>query len=273
MAGVLSLTQASRAAPVIFSAGGDDTPASIQATVDSFRAALGDPLNGNDPGPLGSGRREINWDGGGATEATPVPTPFTGFLDSRGGNFTTPGTGFLQTTLDDADDFLSINPTYGDTFGFFSAQRIFTPLGSNITDATFAVPGTDGELLATVAGFGVVFTDVDLADTTSLEFFDTSGDSLGKFFVEPGSTEDASLSFLGVLFDAGERVLSVRITTGTAALGPNDDPSAGVDVVAMDDFLYSEPQAVPEPSSLALAGCAGLATLAGLRRGRRRRVG
>jgi hypothetical protein len=44
----------------------------------------------------------------------------------------------------------------------------------------------------------------------------------------------------------------VRITAGNVALGPNDDPANGVDVAAMDDFLYREPQAIPEPSSLAL---------------------
>jgi hypothetical protein len=50
---------------ITFSVGGDDTPASIQPTVDAFRAALGNPNNGNAPGPLAQGRREINWDGGG----------------------------------------------------------------------------------------------------------------------------------------------------------------------------------------------------------------
>jgi hypothetical protein len=53
------------AAPVFFEAGGSAAPASIQSTVDAFRAALGDPNNGNAPGPLASGHREINWDGGG----------------------------------------------------------------------------------------------------------------------------------------------------------------------------------------------------------------
>src|SRR5262245_29795432 len=51
-----------QAAPIVFSVGGSSATASIQATVDSFRAALGDPNNGNAAGPLASGRREINWD-------------------------------------------------------------------------------------------------------------------------------------------------------------------------------------------------------------------
>ena len=49
------------AAPIVFSAIGT-SPADIQATVDAFRASLG-TLNANTPGSVGSGRREINWDG------------------------------------------------------------------------------------------------------------------------------------------------------------------------------------------------------------------
>ena len=50
-------------APVVFQAAGPNA-ASIQSSVDAFRAALGIPNNGNNPGPLSHGRREINWDGG-----------------------------------------------------------------------------------------------------------------------------------------------------------------------------------------------------------------
>ena len=49
------------ASAVTFSASGAD-PVAIQATVDSFRTALGS-LNPNVAGSFGSGRREINWDG------------------------------------------------------------------------------------------------------------------------------------------------------------------------------------------------------------------
>src|SRR6266498_1821565 len=78
------------AAPVTFSASGADA-ASIQASVDAFRNAVGNPNNANNPGPLPGGRREINWDGGGVT-TTISPTPFDGFQANRGAVFTTPGT-------------------------------------------------------------------------------------------------------------------------------------------------------------------------------------
>jgi hypothetical protein len=54
--------------PMVFQAAGPSA-ASIQGTVDEYRAALGAP-NGNNPGPLPSGRREINWDGVGGTDTT-----------------------------------------------------------------------------------------------------------------------------------------------------------------------------------------------------------
>jgi hypothetical protein len=264
---VLATARPGRAGFVVFSAGGDNTAASIQPTVDAFRAALGAPNNGNAPGPLGSGRREINWDGGGSLVASPAGTPFNGFRNIRGASFTTPGSGFLQTPLD-APELLDINPTYGTTFGVFSPARIFVPLDSTVTDTTFSIPGTGGAAPATVAGFGAVFTDVDLAGATTIELFGFGGNSLGVFDVPTGTTADGSLSFLGIVGDAGERIARVRITTGNTALGPDDDPTGGVDVVGMDDFFFSEPQAVPEPASLALAGT-GLLGLAGWARRRR----
>jgi hypothetical protein len=55
----------------VFQAAGPNV-ASIQSNVDAYRAALGDPNNGNGPGPLATGRREINWDGGGGVTATAI---------------------------------------------------------------------------------------------------------------------------------------------------------------------------------------------------------
>src|SRR5215471_10868466 len=54
---------------IVFQAAGPDA-AAIQSTVDRFRATLGTTNNGNTPGPLPDGRREINWDGGGSTNTS-----------------------------------------------------------------------------------------------------------------------------------------------------------------------------------------------------------
>jgi len=144
------------------------------------------------------------------------------------------------------------------TFATFSPNRLFVPLGSNITEGTFPVPGTSGTAPATVAGFGVVFADVDLANTSSLQVFDSGGRSLGTFAVPVGGTSEGSLSFLGVLFTT-ERIARVRIVSGNTALGQTGNPGSGIDVVAMDDFLYAEPRAVPEAAGLTLVGMGALA--------------
>ena len=85
--------------------------------------------------------------------------------------------------------------------------------------------------------FGAIFSDVD-TNSTTMEFFDPIGNPLGTFGV-PSLPGTATFAFLGVHFDAGEQIARIRITTGNAPLGPDDGP--GTDVVAMDDFFYSEP--------------------------------
>lgn len=244
--------------PLVFQAAGP-IAASIQSTVDGFRAALGAPNNGNAPGPLPSGRREINWDGGGNNDTTTAPvTPFNVFLNTRGGQFTTPGTGLTQAPPSGGPEGglagLFSNPTYATTFSTFSPLRLFAPVGSNITEAFFFVPGTNGEVPATVTGFGAVFTDVDQPDgsgpgqkrgnrkaSTLIQYFDADGALLFSSFV-PASPGDGSLSFFGIVFEDA-RIAAVRIMTGDVALGPNDDEKS--DVVSMDDFIYGEPQALP----------------------------
>ena len=134
--------------PAVFQAAGP-TAASIQGTVDAYRAALGAPNNANNAGPLASGRREINWDGGGADDTTTAPvTPFNVFLNTRGGQFTTPGTGLSQAPPSGGPQGglagLFGNPTYGTIFSTFSPLRLFTPVGSNVTETLFFIPGTNG---------------------------------------------------------------------------------------------------------------------------------
>jgi hypothetical protein len=232
--------------PTVFQAAGP-TISIIQGAVDGFRTALGITDNRNAAGPLASGRREINWDGGGSTATTISPTPFTGFLQTRGALYTTPGTGFVQAPLAGIADTFR-NPIYSKIFQTFSPVRLFSPIGSNITELEFFVPG-DGKTPAAVDGFGAVFTDVDQPDgrlglkrasrgSTLIECFGVDGNLLFSSFV-PSSPGDGNLSFFGVKFD--EAVIArVRITAGNVA--PGADDIGNIDVVMMDDFIYGEPQ-------------------------------
>ena len=261
LVGVFLVGPMEASATIIFSASGPNA-AAIQATVDSYRVALGNPNNGNNPGPLPSGRREINWDGGGppVINGTPPMTPFTTF-QNRGAIFTTPGNGLTQAAA--TGGLLSldtINPTYADLFAPFSPNRLFAPIGSNVTLGTFSIPGSNGLVPAGVSGFGAVFSDVDLAGDTTIEYFDVNGKSLGVFDV-PSATGNKTFSFLGITRGSNESLIgSIRIVTGTDALGPNESPT--VDLVVMDDFFFGEPQKTPQPSSAQLLGLALLAVAA-----------
>ena len=238
------------------------TPADIAFTVDQFRDDVGASNNGVG-GSFTFGRREINWDGvpDGSSSPNSFPANFFNANSPRGIVFSTPGSGFQVSAKSGnptvtAVRFGNINPNYPNIFQTFSPERLFTAIGSNITDAVFFLPGTATQ--AFVNGFGVVFTDVDSETSTTLQFFDQNGLSLGTFAVPSMLPGNQKLSFLGVSFNAGERVSRVRITSGNAALGPNDAPF-GTDIVAMDDFIYGEPQTLAagcltDPASLCLHG-------------------
>jgi hypothetical protein len=99
------------------------------------------------------------------------------------------------------------------------------------------MPGRNPSSPATVSGFGAVFTDVDRAGSTAIEYFGADNRLLFSSFV-PASPGDGSLSFFGIVFDDA-CIARVRITTGDTAPGPDDNGKH--DIVMMDDFIYGEP--------------------------------
>ncbi len=217
----------------------------IRDTVRRFRKLLG-PNNGGGPRGKSGGRRELNWDGVPDDLAAPNELPGQFFNArtaprARGAVLQTPGD-HVAVSADASNPagaavrFGDINPAYSSQFKTFSAERLFSPVGSNVVNLTFRVPGTTTR--AVVRGFGAVYTDIDRRHNTAFQYFDSRGRSLGKF---SAPVSKRGLSFLGVIFRKA-RVARVRIAYGNGRLGP--DESRRYDVAVMDDFLYAEPRRV-----------------------------
>ena len=279
------LAPALASAQVIFSAAGANA-ASIQPTVDAFRSALG-ALNANNGAAQTSGRREINWDAVPDSASDPVLFPGDFFAQTfnganagrtRGAAFTTPAGLMVSANVpgpNQANALFTtlITPGSGVVFNAFSNDQIFAPFGSTLTTVTFSVPGNSSQP-ATITGFGAVFLDVNSSSSSSLSFFNTSGSLLGTFGA--AASGHGGFSFLGVNFTGGETIGRVVIQSGTEALAFGTSSGLGTessgDVVALDDFFYSEPlsaralTAVPEPSTYGFFGAAFLAGLVWIRR-------
>ena len=234
---------------------GDDSPAgpangpiattisatgAIQGKVDEYRALLGEPKNGGAAGPQATGRREINWDGVPAqfdNGDNLFPAEFFNTNVKLGAVFATSGTGFRN----DSSLFAGVNAAYANQFGTFSPNKIFAAVGSNIVDITFRVAGTTTPAL--VNGLGAVFTDVDTPGATTLDYYAADGRLLAHY-AAPVRSDASGLSFVGAKFDS-TAVARVRFTLGQGAMGAAvNDVSAGgtVDLVALDDLIYGEPQ-------------------------------
>ena len=236
----------------VFDANGAN-PAAIQAAVDSFRAALG--ANNGVGGTFPAGRREINWDGVPDLLSAPnnLPANFFNANSPRGVVFSTPGTGF-QVSAKAASGtpvrFGNLNATYPADHQTFSAERLFTALDSNTVQVDFFLPGTNSP--ATVAGFGAVFTDVEVAGASRYTVFYGDGTNGGQFAIPVGPT--GGLSFLGLTEPL--RYSRIIIQSGTALPGTTEGLTNNLDVTFMDDFIYGEPLAVPEPGTIVLVGSA-----------------
>jgi hypothetical protein len=219
--------------PVVASATGD-----ITAAVNDFRTLLG-PAN-TAAGEQPTGRREINWDGAGANpfdNRNDFPPDFFNTTVKAGAVFTTAGTGFRN----DSTSFAEVNPAYAAQFSFFSPNKIFSPVGSNVLDVLLRVAGQPTP--AVVRGFGVVFSDVDVANTTTVQLFAQDGSSLGTL-TAPVRSDARGLSFVGVSYDQPV-IARARITLGSGTLAVNvNDVSAGgsADLVVLDNVVYSEPR-------------------------------
>ncbi|MBC7889178.1 MAG: hypothetical protein H7Z13_14980 [Ferruginibacter sp.] len=217
--------------------------AAIIGTINQFRSILGDSLNAV-PGKT-SGRREVNWDGVPAnlTNNELFPLDFFNLTDPAGANGRKRGLLYLNTGSPlrlDSSNFAEIDAAHANEFVPFSKKKTIIAANSNTSEIVFKVAGTTTD--AFVNGFGIIFTDVDDANSTSLEFYN-GNKSLGIFKAQPKSVT-GSFSFLGVHF-ATEKVTRIKITAGNSHFAPGiKDLSDGgnKDLVSYDDFFYDEPK-------------------------------
>ncbi len=226
---------------IVASSAGDSN--AIVIKLNEFRNRAGAVVN-NTPGAT-SGRREVNWDGVPAnlTNANNFPFDFFGASDAtlpagrkRGLITTNTGTSFRV----DSTGFADIDASYASQFAAFSKKKLFAYLGNVITEVTFKVPGTLTD--ASVNDFAVIFSDVDVAGSTTVEYFNGIK-SLGIFSALPAPQ---GFSLIGVSFP-DDKVTRIKITVGNGllAIGAKDISNGGnKDLVVMDDFLYSEPKSL-----------------------------
>jgi hypothetical protein len=251
--GLVATQPVAAAVDVTFGSGAN--AAAIQATVDGFRAQLG--VNNGVGGSFDSGRREINWDGVPDSFASPnfLPPDFFNVNSPRGAMFNA----LEYETGSALNDFLvsadSSNPTstpteFGDidasypaNFQTFSAQRLFHVRNASAMDVLFFVPGTTTP--ASVAGFGAVFSDVDGAtggDRSVIRCYAADGRQVGA---ASAPVFNNGLSFVGMIATGGDRIARCNLEIGNRRLSSGAiDGTGGVDVVALDDFIYGEPRSI-----------------------------
>jgi hypothetical protein len=239
--------------------GGTATAGGALNALNAFKTAIGGVKN-TAAAPQSGGFRVITWDGvavdgtdfGGNTTVI-VPNKTVGIPINR---FQTQGSLFETIYAVSADGFQSVNPDVAAAspalFPSFSPTKTFAMFNDNTIDFSFILPSAanTAPVDAGSRGFGAIFENVRLPNTTSIEYFD-GNISLGKFFV-PTSNTQGDNEFLGELFSSPV-VTRISITLGTDVLfsfngttfsaGGTDNPGGGHNLAVTDDFVYAEPVA------------------------------
>lgn len=241
------------ASPVVRQASGANA-AALQAIVDQFRADLGGTNNPNNGQSFTSGRREINWDGVPDSLSEPNNLPFNFFnvnsprgvifnaIEDETGSALNQFAVSATTASGVGVRFANLNASYETLFQTFSAQRLFMVRNAHMMEVTFVIPGT--KIPAGVNGFGLVFVDVDSATSGNRSLIRVYSADGTQLSAASAPVLDNGLSFVGISFNAGERIARVVIESGNIPLSAtNNDGVNGADIVAMDDFIYGEPRA------------------------------
>jgi hypothetical protein len=246
--------------------GGATGQPTAASALQSFEAAIGGVNNKATPAPQGSGFRTINWDGvktdGSDAAAGPNSTVVIGSktvgipLD----RFQTNGVFFGAVYAVSGDGFTQVNPSVGPTtttpnglFTPFSTPNTFAMFNDNGIDFKFVVPSPDNSTIVSAAtrGFGAIFINVELPNTTTIQYF--NGNNLLDTESAPVGGKGNAV-FVGALFK-DQIVTRVVLTLGTDVLfsfdgttakpGPVADDGVNHNLVVTDDWAFPEPAATP----------------------------
>lgn len=218
-------------------AAGDSS--AIIGKVNSFRERAGKVIN-TVPSVTG-GRREINWDGVPADFLSPLAFPFDFFNPTLQSAPDARKRGLVYfpenaSLLVSDKNFAEIDPAFANEFKAFSKNKLFIPKGTNVSEVHFQVPGTTTS--AYVTAFGLILSDVDQDESTIIEAYE--GDKLiGRVKAQKA---DKKYSFVGFQTTT-RKITRVKITAGNTAIAAGITDGVEKDIVALDDFIYSEPRA------------------------------
>lgn len=220
--------------PRLFNESGD-----IKTAIDEFRKLAGATINTTTG--VTEGRREVNWDAVsdnllGKAIAFDFFNPVgaaanvslqRGLVYDEVGKLVVSNTGFAELKTGNDQPFAA-----------FSGKNNFANTAAAAWPVGFRVAGTNQ--LAATRSFGMVFSDIDLDNSTTLEFFNDNK-SLGVFPVKAQSG-NSPFSFFGIVFPEAEITKVMIRHKGTLSEGVQDISVGGsADLVAFDDIIYSEP--------------------------------
>lgn len=145
-----------------------------------------------------------------------------------------------ENVLVSGDSFATLpgggaNPSAGGGFEAFSGASQFSVLGNTLTVSFTTIDGVQAGL---VNAFGVVFTDVEVADRSGLRFMDGAGNEILNLRCPAGASGQSQ--FVGAVF-AQPQVATVVIDMGDNAnfgTAPENPGNGGDDYVVIDDLHY-----------------------------------
>jgi len=113
--------------------------------------------------------------------------------------------------------------TSGAIFSGLRPLPAFVPIGNaGGSDGLFTLPGSESAVPSGIGSASGLFSDTSPPNTTHVVFFGGGGPRLIGGYVTPGSTGNGSLTFSGVVVNAGELIEVSRLLPGNRTPSDRD---------------------------------------------------